>query len=56
MKWPWDKEPKELTDAVEKHKLQDHEEIERRVAYLESQVKVLKERAELREGGQLERL
>lgn len=47
MKWPWERRIDETGEQVDKRTDEEHEEIERRLSLLESQVKVLNARAGL---------
>ena len=47
MKWPWERRVSETGEEENRRIQQEHEEIERRLTYLEGQVKVLNERANL---------
>ena len=49
MKWPWQRPIEETGTEMDTRTLREHEEIERRLALLESQVRVLRERAGLLE-------
>ena len=49
MKWPWGRSINESGEEMDKRVEREHEEIERRLALLESHVRVLRERAGLLE-------
>lgn len=52
MRLPWNKRDTQMSDRIDKASSEEREEVDRRLTYLEAQVKVLKERAKLRVKGE----
>lgn len=52
MRLPWNKRDMQMKMGMDRAAEQEREEVNRRLSYLEAQVKVLKERAKLRLKGE----
>jgi hypothetical protein len=51
MRLPWNKRDQQMKNGMDKANRDERAEVDRRLKYLEAQVKVLKERAKLRMKG-----
>lgn len=52
MRLPWNKQDQRMKDDIAEEASEERYEVDRRLRYLEAQVKVLKERAKLRMKGE----